>query len=306
MSASVVGYGALIRDLRHMDARAASDLADWLVYLAVDGKADRTLYAYPQALKPLLLANMDRPLGEYTASTINEWLMTLPPHSRYINRSIVNRFFEWATNDELEDGSYRIGRNPMRGVPKMRQPKRRAKDIFSEAEAELMMRDPLLLIMLTTGLRKSECINLQLGHVNLERGRLVVYRGKGDKDRVVPLPMSARQAFASLDLEYQLRLDEFVWAIVRHPKNRDGWWMRRRIGGTTFERWYGKALAAAGVRYLNPHQTRHTYGARLRELGFDLEERQLLMGHESIRTTQHYYGRLTVEDVAAKMAEADL
>jgi site-specific recombinase XerD len=41
----------------------------------------------------------------------------------------------------------------------------------------------------------------------------------------------------------------------------------------------------------------------LRERGYDLEERQLLMGHESINTTQLYYGHLTIEDVAAKMSE---
>lgn len=53
-----------------------------------------------------------------------------------------------------------------------------------------------------------------------------------------------------------------------------------------------RCVDRADVRYLSPHTTRHTY---------DLEERQLLMGHESVRTTQRYYGHLTVEDVAAKM-----
>lgn len=304
-----------MRDLRHLDARAAPDLADWLAFMAVEGKGDRTLYAYPQALKPLLLGNMDKQLGEFTAADINEFLMGVPPRSRYITRSIVNQFFSWAIDDEIAEEDpdtgeityrYRLVRNPMRGVPRMRQPKRRPKDIFSEAEVELMSRDPLLAIMLTTGLRKSECINLRRSDADLNRARLVVYHGKGDKDRIVPMPMGALQAFAELDLTYGLQGHVFVWAIVRHPKNRDDWSMQKPVGGTTFENWYKRALAAAGVRYLNPHQTRHTYGARLRELGFDLEERQLLMGHESIRTTQHYYGRLTVEDVAAKMAEANL
>lgn len=75
--------------------------------------------------------------------------------------------------------------------------------------------------------------------------------------------------------------------------------MRRDpIADTTFENWYRRGIKAAGVRYLNPHQTRHTVGHRLREQGFDIEERQLFMGHESIATTQKYYGRVTIEDVA--------
>lgn len=39
-------YDVLIHDLRHLDARAASDLADWLAWLEAANKADRTLYAY--------------------------------------------------------------------------------------------------------------------------------------------------------------------------------------------------------------------------------------------------------------------
>ena len=81
------------------------------------------------------------------------------------------------------------------------------------------------------------------------------------------------------------------------------------MSSSTFDRWWGGdprtdatgVLERAGVRYLNPHQTRHTYGHRLRE-HYTLEERKLLMGHDKISTTDHYYGTLTIEDVAAKMA----
>ena len=64
-----------------------------------------------------------------------------------------------------------------------------------------------------------------------------------------------------------------------------------------------RTTATAGVRRLNLHQTRHTYGQRLRERGADIEIRQVLMGHESIKTTEHYYGRVNVEDAAAVIAE---
>jgi integrase len=80
---------------------------------------------------------------------------------------------------------------------------------------------------------------------------------------------------------------------------------RRRtdpIGDTTFEHWYKRGIEAAGVRYLNPHQTRHTYGWWLRNQGFTIEERQLLMGHENINTTQRFYDRTSIDDVADKMA----
>ena len=293
----VIELRDLLRDTRHLGARAASDLADWLAHLAVEGKSDRTLYGYMREVALLLREHPDLELHQFTASDITHCLALKPERSRYITRSIFNSFFQWATDQE------RIDRNPMVGkVPRMRQPKRRPKDIFSPEEVELLSVDPLLCLMLHTGLRRGECRGLRRDHIDLNRARLIVYQGKGDKDRIVPMPPRALQAVATLDLTEGLQRDEYLWALVRSPKNQGRRWRTHPIGDTTFENWYRNTLTHAGVRYLNPHQTRHTYGAWLREQGFDIEERQLLMGHESIRTTQFYYGRVTVEDVADKIA----
>jgi integrase len=123
-------------------------------------------------------------------------------------------------------------------------------------------------------------------------------------DRIIPLPPAVLKAVADLDLVEGLGREDHLWYSKPGGGRRKS--RRTPIGDTTFERWYRNGIEEAAVRYLNPHQTRHTYGSRLRELGFDIEERQLLMGHENIRTTQHYYGRITVEDVAAKIAEIGL
>lgn len=289
----------ILRDTRHLGARAASDLADWLAHLAVEGKSDRTLYGYMREVALLLREHPDHEIRDFTPADITYVLALKPERSRYITRSIFNGFFQWATDQE------RIPRNPMVGkVPKMRQPKRRPRDIFSHAEVELMKADPLLCLMLTTGLRRSECRHLRRDHVNLNRARLVVYQGKGDKDRIVGMPLSALQAVNELDLGFQLQPDEYVWATVKQKQRR-----RDRlfpIGDTTFEVWYRRALERVGVRYLNPHQCRHTYGHSLREQNLDIEERQQAMGHESIATTSFYYGRVTSEDVAAKIAGLEL
>lgn len=295
---TAIGYADLLRDIRHESARAASDLADWLAYLTVDGKASRTLYSYTRELSLLLREFPEHELGDFTAGDITSTLALKPERSRYITRSIFNAFFQWAEDQEL------IERNPMRGkVPRMKQPRRRPTDIFSEAEVALMAADPLLCLMLYTGLRRGECIALKRSSVSLQRARLVVYAGKGDKDRIVPLPLEAMQAVNELDLTYQLQGDEYVWSVIR--RNQTTWWRRKPVGSTTFEGWYRQALEAAGVRYLNPHQCRHTYAEMTRRL-YDIEERQLLMGHEKIATTQAYYGHLTIEDVARKMAEVGI
>ena len=293
----VVGLRDLLRDTRHLGARAASDLADWLAYLEVGLKADRTLYAYMRTVAQLLVEHPDKTIGEFTATDITNHLALKPPRSRHIPRSILNSWFQWAEDQEL------IDRNPMAKVPRMRQPKRRPTDIFSESERSVLeSHDPLWTILFGTGLRRSEARHLRREHIDLNRARLIVRHGKGDKDRIVPLFLSVQQAIVELDLAEQLKPADHLWFTVRGKRRL----RRDPIADTTFERWYRRGLEHVGVRYLNPHQTRHTFGHWLRELGFDLEERKILMGHESIRTTEHYYGRVTVEDVAAKIRESAL
>ena len=128
----------------------------------------------------------------------------------------------------------------------------------------------------------------------------MVYDGKGGKDRIIPLPPAALAAVADLDLVDELTPTSYLW----YSKPGGGRWRSHShvIGDTTFEHWYRRGIDQAKVRYLNPHQTRHTYGWWLRAEGFDIEERQILMGHESIRTTEEYYGRLTVDDLTGKIA----
>lgn len=300
MSVSAVEFDALIRDVRHRDARAASDLAEWLEFLNVDGKSERTLYGYDRELAALLRAVPAKAIEEITAADINAVLARKPEQSRYITRSIFNSFFTWAEADG------RIERNPMIGkVPKMRPPRRRPKDIFSEEEVALLtgLDSPhghLYAILFGSGLRRGEARMLRRDHVDLTRKRLVVYRGKGSKDRLVPIGREVLRAFAELDLVEGLQPTDYVWSLVRTKRYR---FRKTEIGDTTIDRWHRDCCARAGVRVLNMHQTRHTYGHGLRELGFDLEERQLLMGHEHVTTTQRYYGHLTVEDVARKMEE---
>lgn len=297
MAPSCVGWESILRDVRHLSARAASDLLDWLAYLKVDGKGDRTLYSYSRELALLLREHPDHALEDFTAADITFVLALKPERSRYITRSIFNSFFQWANDQE------RIARNPMIGrVPKMRQPKRRPKDIFSPEEVALLEAlaipdGPLLTIMFTAGLRRGECRSLRREHIDLNRAKLIVYQGKGNKDRIVDLFPRTLTAIADLDLVERLRPADHLWYTRRGDRHL----RRDAIADTTFERWYRRVIEAASVRYLNPHQTRHTYGAWLRELNFDIEERQFMMGHESIRTTQFYYGRVTSEDIAAKI-----
>lgn len=288
------------RDLRHTSAVAYPDVQAWVDYLDLEGKAARTLHSYERAVAPLLRAHPDKLVGEFVTDDINRVLRLVPPRSRYIPRSIYNTFFDWAMRVE------RIQKNPMMQVPKMSAGHRRPKDIFSPEEIAILVAlpvpdGPLFAVMFGTGIRGGECRNLRRQHIDLNRGRLMVYSGKGNKDRPIPFTPDVAAAISDLDLMERLEPTDYLWHRRRYPVG-DKRRRREPIGSSTFSTWYADMIEHAGVRYLNPHQTRHTYHWWLRSAGLDLEERQALLGHESPETTVRQYGRIEFEDLAAKVA----
>lgn len=298
-----IGLRSLLRDLRHMEARAASDLADWLVFLDLEGKADRTLYSYHREVARLLRAHPHHTVEDFTHRDINAVLQQVPPKSRHISRSIYNQFFEWLVLDE------RLDATPMLRVPKVKHQQRVTRNIFTLAEVAQLEALPspdgqLFAILFGSGLRKAEARRLQRQHVDLDKRRLIVHQGKGGKTRVVALTPSALKAVADLDLTEQLQPDQHFW----YCKPGGGTVISRRfaIGDTTFSRWYQDCIDTAGVTYLSPHTTRHTYHELMRLAGLSLEERQLLMGHASIRTTADIYGHLDFDAVADKLSTFSL
>jgi integrase len=298
-----VGLAFLLRDLRHMQAAAAQDLTDWLVFLDLEGKRDRTLYAYHRELARLLRAYPEHELGDFSDDDINAVLRTIPPRSRHISRSIYSKFFEWAMLKK------RIAVSPMFAVPKIKSPPRRSTGIFTLEEVAALQALPppdggLFAIMFGTGIRRAEARRLRREHIDLPRRRLRVVDGKGGKDRDVALTPAALQAVVDLTITEGLDPGDHLWGS--RPGGGDVVARRWPVGDTTFEHWYKRCIKAADVTYRSPHTTRHTYHELMRLAGLSLEERQLLMGHVSIRTTADIYGHLDFEAVAAKLANFNL
>jgi integrase len=292
-------WTALIRDLRHMSARAAPDLADWLVHLELEGKADRTLYEYVRKVAPLLREFPEKATSEFTPADVSLILTRTPKRSREQVRSIINRFFVWA---EMHD---RTARSPMGKVPKIKHPERRIRDIFTVAEVATLEALPnpdgaLFALLFGTGLRKAEARRLTRANIDLDRRRLIVRQGKGGKDRVVALTPSAIQAVADLDLLETLRREDHLW--YSHPGGGKVISRRFPIGDTTFSSWYERQLKRAGVRYLNPHTTRHTFATRWLRRGGSLHTLSRALGHASIRTTADLYAHLDLRDLRRDLA----
>jgi integrase/recombinase XerC len=148
------------------------------------------------------------------------------------------------------------------------------------------MRDALLLeLMYGTGVRVSELTGLNLSDIDL-RGMRIRVRGKGKKERVIPLG----DILGDLITAY-MRVRADVPAEGHYPK--DDAVFLNKYGGRLTERSVGrmveKYLKAAGLPVdFSPHSFRHSFATHLLEGGADLRTIQELLGHESLSTTQKY------------------
>ena len=144
-------------------------------------------------------------------------------------------------------------------------------------------------VFYASGLRVSELVALPLAAAR-SRDRFLIVRGKGAKERLVPLSESARQSIrAYVDVR-----DAFLPKGAQRPKaERFLFCSRGAEGHLTRRRCHQmlKALALeAGVDpdKLSPHVLRHAFATHLVEGGADLRSVQTLLGHADIGTTQIY------------------
>ncbi|HKT88783.1 MAG TPA: tyrosine recombinase [Candidatus Sulfotelmatobacter sp.] len=163
-------------------------------------------------------------------------------------------------------------------------------------DAALAVRDRAMLELLYAGaLRVSELVSASLEDLKLESGYMLV-RGKGDKERIVPLGKPAQDALT----EY-LKSARPALASSRSrsaAKNADAVALRNSPllfiarGGRKLTRqrvWQmvGEASAASG-RHASPHMLRHSCATHMVENGADLRTVQTILGHSDISTTQVY------------------
>ena len=145
--------------------------------------------------------------------------------------------------------------------------------------------ETLLEILYGTGLRVSELVTLPLTAAERDPTMLVV-RGKGDKDRLVPLSDPSRAAIAKWLHVRAATLGEDETSRYLFPsRGRTGHLTRQR-----FAQLLKESALAAGIdpARVSPHVLRHAFASHLLEAGADLRSVQLMLGHADIATTQIY------------------
>jgi integrase/recombinase XerD len=284
--------------------RVSRRLEAFLEMLAAErGAARLTLTAYRNDLADLsaFLATRGTALEEADAAAVHDYLgaagtRRLAPRTLARHLSAMRQFYRFLVSDGARSDDPTAGLD----TPRLGRP---LPKILGEAEvgrlidaaagwpgAEGVRLRCLLELLYATGLRVSELISLPLAAAQRDPQFLLV-RGKGGKERVVPLSAPARQALAAyldcrarfLPQRHQPDAKTARWLFP--SRGAEGHLTRQRCGQLLKE----LALTAGlDPSLLSPHVLRHAFASHLLDHGADLRSVQQMLGHADIATTQIY------------------
>lgn len=208
----------------------------------------------------------------------------LKPASLALRLSALRSFLDWLI------GQGAIVANPAKGVATPRAPRHLPKNIDVDEVNRLLdidLNDPLavrdramLEVMYGAGLRLSELVGIDLGHLELASGEVWV-TGKGSKERRLPV---GRTAVSWLENWLALR-GLFVPQDNALFLSKQGKRISARNVQKRFAEWGIKQGLASHV---HPHKLRHSFATHMLESSGDLRAVQELLGHANLTTTQIY------------------
>ena len=231
-------------------------------------------------------------LSNISAHTIRLWILSL--RNRSVKASSLSRkisslknFFHWLEN------SHNIFNS---AISKLDSPKKDSKlprpiavndikNLFSAFENKKEKRwiisrnQAIFLLLYTCGLRISEAINMKINELPLNTSVLV--KGKGKKERMVPILNIANQAIENYTKQcpYPISNSEYVFLGIRG----------NRMLPRSFQKAMERARNSIGLpSSTTPHSLRHSYATHLLNAGTDLRSIQKLLGHSSLSSTQIY------------------
>jgi integrase/recombinase XerD len=292
------------------DAKLTGLFLDMLA--AEQGAGPNTLDAYRRDLTDFSEFLARQGLGFFLAQTqsLRDYLADLD-HRGFKSSSVARRLsamrhlFRFLLNERIrsdDPAAILSGPKRGRGLPKVLsiadvdRMLTRAKELTQASEASSSQRLRamrlycLLEVLYATGLRVSELVALPRSAARND-ARMIVVRGKGDKERLVPLNEASRQAMADY-----LAAAEASLKTDRKKNASASKWLFPSFGESGhltrqhFARDLKELAAASGLapRLVSPHVLRHAFASHLLHNGADLRIVQTLLGHTDISTTQIY------------------
>jgi len=294
-------------------------LRTYLDHLVVErGLADNTLKSYRRDLRRYVghLAGLGiDDVTNVTESAVSGFLMSLregdeehqPLSAGSAARTVVavRGFHKFAVREGLAENDPAAAVRPPASAKRLPKALPLA-DIEAILEAagspgtSLALRDRALLeVLYGTGARISEAVGLDLDDLDLEEGT-VLLRGKGGKERMVPVGSYARRAVEAYVVRGRPDLSGVGRGTAAVFLNARGGRLSRQSAWAVL----AKAAERAGVTAeVSPHTLRHSFATHLLDGGADVRVVQELLGHASVTTTQ-VYTLVTVDSLREVYATA--
>ncbi|MDR3465234.1 MAG: site-specific tyrosine recombinase XerD [Xanthobacteraceae bacterium] len=281
---------------------------------AEQGAGDNTLSAYRRDLEDLsaFLARANSGFAGADTDRLRDYLTDLDtrgfkPSSAARRLSAIRHLFRFLLTEGVRsDDPAAILSGPKRGRPlpkvlSIAEVDRLLGHAKAQADADAAPGQKLraarlaclLEVLYATGLRVSELVALPASAARRD-ARMLVVRGKGNKERLVPLNDAAREAMASyLAMQSAAAAPAAKAKAAKPPASK---WLFPSFGDSGhltrqhFARELKELAVAAGLpgRLVSPHVLRHAFASHLLHNGADLRIVQTLLGHSDISTTQIY------------------
>jgi len=259
-----------------------------------EGLSRNTLDAYRRDLQLFAtwLSGQRRAIESTTEHDINGYFTARHSESKATtaNRrlTVLRRYFRWALRERLiaADPTLKLeaAKQALRVPKTMTEAQVEALLAAPDADTPLGLRDRAMLeLIYASGLRVSELVGLKTFHLSMNDHVLRV-TGKGDKERLVPFGLVARDWIVRYLSDARPR-------ILAGQQTQDVFVTARGQGMTRAMFWVlvKKYARAAGINSpLSPHTLRHAFATHLLNHGADLRAVQMLLGHADISTTTIY------------------
>ena len=261
---------------------------DFLVFLEVEkGYSPKTIREYSYDLQMFNGFNQDAPIESRSTTDLRRFFLHLKREKKYSPRSLHRKICSLKSFYRFLKKEAYISSNPAENIESPKIPKSLPKTISIKEALKLLnaptnIRDQTVLFLLYgTGMRVSELSNLNLNNLDLDNRMLRIVEGKGNKDRIIPLP----DVVIPIIKEYlaNRRQDITSSALIL---NRSG----QRLSARSIQRLVKKYKEQANLqdKKITPHTLRHAFATHLLSNSVDIRVIQELLGHASLSTTQLY------------------
>jgi len=263
------------------------------------GASFNTLEAYERDLRnfSIFLQKSGQEIEKATTGSVRNYMALLKKNgvatSTIVRRiSVLRQFYGFLISEAIRSD------NP---ISKIETPiaGRRLPRNLSEVDIEIMLEkckedltfkgirfSALVEILYATGLRVTELVSLPMGGLSRDR-TLITVRGKGGRERIVPLNNSARLALEKWLRMRNSLLSEKKTSKYLFPRKKS---LGKHMSRITFSVRLKKLAADVGIdpNRVSPHVFRHAFASHLLQNDADLRSVQQMLGHANISTTQIY------------------